>query len=903
MRQASSLKGSVREYSGFILLATFMATFMWLVHSSAASSNPSANQSALRLGNTALPSQRAKPTPLNCTTCGVQGPQTIYASLIELPESSGTEINLNCRSPQVMEVTPTFYTKQGEPFIGESFQMQPAEVKTVDLKTLMPSRIRNRHDWGGMTLSYTGGILEMWAQLRLMNVNHGDSVDVTFSILQDKRSEIRNAIWWMPEHGEAIIALGNFSNSAARVTVKFSNGDTEEVEVPAYGTHLIRKRSEQLHLRSNGEGEAVTISAPGSSGSVIAAGLVTAVEGSFTSSIRFYDTKNVAQPNLYATNFRLKDVKPRMLLRNTGTEMISAIPRFIAAPGDPNNFIDLPSVTLRPNEIAEVEMEPLKSAVFGRSEFDHVSIQVLNNGLSGSLIGTLNGTDTAKGMTYDVPLRDIGGLRSSTGAYPWRLDHDLSTIVSITNIAPMNSEVIVQINYPGGPYLLNPRRFAAGETATYDLRKIRDQQIPDRNGHTIPLSVTGGQFKWSIHGPGSGRLIGRAEMLSQSKGISSSYSCPGGNCPMMFSYAFIDPSDVYLTPGDLVVINVLEVDCDAYGCVGPFSPYVTGWDVDNPNFAILFYGNGSEADILGFLGGKANFQANIGYEQYAWDGLECLDGGFNFADTGGSADVLKVNSVTPDRALIGSSPRITISGRGFGDSSTTSVEGDNGLTVDNEHNFGVNDTQISANMTIAANATPGQHTLTVHVGDVDATVHFFVQIPKALLRQAFPSEYQSHVAQDTTGVSTLVTLTDGSVTGFDGQVFEAPVGSPLTHRCGGYRLFLYQLVDQEGKPIKPGSNVTVTVNETFTDQSGDSVANVFKGSAPTNDVGYVADVNGLLTSAGSCLTQAYSSTSKQHFSATVGSITPPFSLTTVVQITLSFSPTSTYTISNSIVTP
>src|SRR5439155_23959072 len=131
----------------------------------------------------------------------------------------------------------------------------------------------------------------------------------------------------------------------------------------------------------------------------------------------------------------------------------------------------------------------------------------------GSLIGALNATDETTGMTYDVPLRDIGGLRNSTGAYPWRLDHDLSTIVSITNVSTTYSEIVVQINYPGGPYILDPRKLRAGETATYNLREIRDRQIPDRNGHTIPVSVTGGQFKWFIHGGGSGRVIGRAEMV------------------------------------------------------------------------------------------------------------------------------------------------------------------------------------------------------------------------------------------------------------------------------------------------------------------------------------------------------------------------------------------------------
>jgi hypothetical protein len=40
-----------------------------------------------------------------------------------------------------VDVVPTFYTKHGEPLVGATFQMQPLEVKTVDLKTLMPAAI------------------------------------------------------------------------------------------------------------------------------------------------------------------------------------------------------------------------------------------------------------------------------------------------------------------------------------------------------------------------------------------------------------------------------------------------------------------------------------------------------------------------------------------------------------------------------------------------------------------------------------------------------------------------------------------------------------------------------------------------------------------------------------------
>src|SRR5215470_3868823 len=43
-----------------------------------------------------------------CLKCPAPSQQIIYAPLIDLPEASTSEINLNCRSPHPMDVTPTF---------------------------------------------------------------------------------------------------------------------------------------------------------------------------------------------------------------------------------------------------------------------------------------------------------------------------------------------------------------------------------------------------------------------------------------------------------------------------------------------------------------------------------------------------------------------------------------------------------------------------------------------------------------------------------------------------------------------------------------------------------------------------------------------------------------------------
>ncbi len=512
-----------------------------------------------------------------------------------------------------MTVTPTFYTRKGEPLVGDTFEMQPAEVKTVDLKTLMPRNIRNRQDLGGMSLSHTGKLMEMWGQLRLLRVGNGGSVDVTFVNLSDKRSDVRNAVWSMPDHGSAVIAIGNAGARTVKAKLQFSDGDSQEIDVPSFGTELVRKNSQPRGGGRNTEGaEAVRITAADGSSDLVVAGAVTAKNDSFTSSIRFYDTKNVAQQNLYATNFRLHGASSKLVLRNTGAEDIIATPRFRPVKGDPNDFIDLGGISLKPDETKSIDLDSLSQGTHGRSDFDTVSVDILNSGSKGSLIGALNGVDQKNGLTYDVPLRDSGGPRNLSGAYPWRLDGDVSTIVSITNVTSLNAQFVVQINYPGGPYLLDPQTLPAGGTAIFDLRQIRDQQIPDRNGHAIPRAVQGGQFRWYIRS--GGHLIGRAEMLSVSRGISSSYSC-GNPCPPHYDYGYIDPENTDVPIGDSEAHNVLEIDVDSYeNPYGPYSATVVAASTSDSNIATF---DGSS--VTGVNNGDAGTSATVEYPLYWWE--------------------------------------------------------------------------------------------------------------------------------------------------------------------------------------------------------------------------------------------------------------------------------------------
>lgn len=397
--------------------------------------------------------------PRHCSSCPPPMPRRIYVPAIELREARTCEIVLNSRSPHEIEVTPTFYTETGDQIVGEPLQLKPAEIRFVRVDSLIPRFNRNHH-WGGMSLSYVGGVLEVWAQITFHGVDGTGSIDETFNILGDQPSDTREAVWWMPKRSTAVLALGNSSEIPLQVTAYFSDGESKEINIPPFATEFIRRHA------ANGQGGNVDsvklVNTGGSADAFRVAGFIVGGENSFDSSIRFADTKKIAQPNLYATNLRLRNTQPRMVLKNTGLADISAHPRFFSAAGENEKPVELAPITLRPNEIVDVDLTSLKEAAAARADLDFVSLNVVNDGVAGSLIGAWYGTDTNKLLTDDVPLRDSGPIRNSTGSYPWRTDQDYTTVVNITNISDHPASFVGDIRYPGGHFFLPTKELPAG---------------------------------------------------------------------------------------------------------------------------------------------------------------------------------------------------------------------------------------------------------------------------------------------------------------------------------------------------------------------------------------------------------------------------------------------------------
>jgi hypothetical protein len=223
------------------------------------------------------------------------------------------------------------------------------------------------------------------------------------------------------------------------------------------------------------------------------------------------------------------------------------------------------------------------------------------------------------------------------------MDSDYSNIVYINNVGSQTADFNVKIYYSGGTYILEAQRLEAGKTATFDIKKLRDEQLPDKRGNTIPRGATVGQFSWSmIHISDETKLVGRSEVVSRSRKVDSSYSCP--ICCPNTGPAF-NPEPVFLAAAGGFYEYYLDgfwYDCygrDAGTTAESLRPVVAA-----PNIASAAMEQGLFSST-GYNPGATTWDATYWWWFYQDDGMDCYDFS-SFGNTGGPIDSITVTDVT-----------------------------------------------------------------------------------------------------------------------------------------------------------------------------------------------------------------------------------------------------------------
>jgi hypothetical protein len=247
-----------------------------------------------------------------------------------------------------------------------------------------------------------------------------------------------------------------------------------------------------------------------------------------------------------------------------------------------------------------------------------------------------------------------------------------------------------------------------------------------------------------------------------------------------------------------------------------------------------------------------------------------------FAYASGTGEVKPViESISPDRGLIGKNVPVTIQGRGFGSDPIVFIAG-TGVTV---QGYGsTSNTEIHATFTIDSGATPGDHAVTVFANDqLSNAVNFFVQIPKKLRR-------------DDEGSIVILDPTPGNITECEENLMNV---------CGAYRKYIYTLMDQDN-PAQPIVESDVEVTEIFENYQGPGDP---PDAQPTEtEDGQLCDIIGFVgANPPNCPSPGSMFSVTQKFRVVIGSTT--YDLTTVHSISAQKQSSTNYTITVTTQTP
>lgn len=430
-------------------------------------------------------------------------------------------------------------------------------------------------DRGSVQVAYYGKKLQMGAQILVQDLERGLQFDEQLSYAGSSSLIRRETIWWRPSPTARVnLVLTNISDEPVGARILVFDGESR-------GSAPDRERSIELAPREqrvftvppdsrDGPGRdlgAASVECAGT-GAVIARALVEDERLRYSLSLPFADPAQSKTSSLHGAGLRLSTDSGEashsvLVARNVGSEPATVSGRLVLAVEDRTVPVPLPETTLGPGELRLIELQQMWRFAHTVAGVTSVGLELEYGSAPGTVVVLASTMAPDRSHVFRVPLIDPETPPSSSGGYPWRLDERIATVVHIKNTTNAPQKYLLQLSFPGGAYAPGLRTLAAGESTTIDIRSLREQQLPDALGRTIPESATFGQVHWSTKGSDKHALIGRAEHVDAEHGVAASYACVNC-CPDNPYYAWTDPASAPISSGSTLTIVPWLQDIDCY---------------------------------------------------------------------------------------------------------------------------------------------------------------------------------------------------------------------------------------------------------------------------------------------------------------------------------------------------
>lgn len=527
----------------------------------------------------------------------------------DLERFPSAKLLLNNKDIVAREVRTTLYRMDGTPFEAPPTWVGANSAIKVDLA-----------DWaalagqgftrGSLRIYHTGKDRVIGSQIFLEDNAKGISFEERLAELGKFNSKRMEGVWYMPRsQSDAFIVVSNTSDQIINVSARLSrdpkiSGPLEQISLNPHQTRVfnIRNDFQNGSYFMSGKVVGIAITHTGGNSDLKVHGAVMDVPKGYSNVIQFSNPDTAKSSELHGVGFRLgqfngEELEPIVVAKNVSaaTASITGKINYTRTNGTTGS-IQLGSANVKAGELRSFNLQQVINRA-RNEQIEIAGIEVTYNAPAGSFIVSAQSVGPGLDQVFRVPMYDPYAQVSSTGGYPFRIEGTSTTYAFVKNTTNVEKEYVTYMIWPnGGEYMIGLRTIAPGQTVQIDVKKLRDEQIQDERGNTIPLNISEGQIRWTIRHEEfredqplkKFELVGRSEQVDTANKTSSSYACQ--NCCEKRANGYISSGGITNAEvGDQIQFTAYEQGRD---CNGAFYFYQISnndvdWDSSDDNIATV----------------------------------------------------------------------------------------------------------------------------------------------------------------------------------------------------------------------------------------------------------------------------------------------------------------------------
>jgi hypothetical protein len=523
-------------------------------------------------------------------------------------------LTLSNQGPHPMEVGVTLFNLAGERLDAPTVMLQGETAYDFDLREWAESSGASFQQ-GSLQVHYVGMHNELGGVVKLVDAEHSLIFDEELTeLLPGSGASRLEGVWWLRSRkSELHVAISNTTERVVTATIVATGGhlDAEEngheqdtggggaaqPETLVLAAHETRVLDVKTLVGRTGEGNSVpriggiSVTHSGPKGGVLTRGFIQEPATGFSNVVEFRDPQAAKTWKLNGAGLRIGTVAGEGLTQVAVARNVGNTPSVLtghvayALEDGTEGTVDLPEIDLAPGETRAIPLAKaiqasgISGTAIGGLEFEY-------SGVPGDVEMSALSVSSSGNQVFRVPMIDATSTNSA-GMYPWSIDDTSSSFVYIKNVADAPQRYTISIRFDGGSYSIGMRTIEPHQTATFDLRKLRDSKAPDIYGKILPAEATHGKVHWSIYGSHNWQLIGRVEQADFAKGMSMTAACTC--CGDSLDTAWATPGSVTGPPGGSQTFTATEEDWNCFGGTDTFN-VTPSWSSSNTGVATV---NGS----------------------------------------------------------------------------------------------------------------------------------------------------------------------------------------------------------------------------------------------------------------------------------------------------------------------